>query len=102
MRSESLAPCQAYLETLTDQLEKVDYTYLPREENQFADALARLASMVRIPRGIEQMPLTIVKRHGPAYVQALDNETDKEPWYIDILNFRTKGEYPQGTDKRTR
>ena len=102
VRSESLAPYQAYLETLTDQLEKVDYTYLPREENQFANALARLASTVRIPRGIEQMPLTIEKRHGPAYVQALANETDEEPWYIDILNFITKGEYPQRTDKRTR
>ena len=63
VRSESLAPYQAYLETLTSQLEKVDYTYLPREENQFADALARLATKVRIPRGEEQMHLTIKKRH---------------------------------------
>src|SRR6187397_2599242 len=68
VRSESLAPYQTYLETLTDQLEKVEYTYLPREENQFADALARLASMVRIPTEIEQMPLTIEKRHKPAYI----------------------------------
>ena len=30
VRSESLEPFQVYLETLTDQLEKVDYTYLPR------------------------------------------------------------------------
>ena len=57
--------------------------------------------MVRIPRGIEQMPLTIEKRHGPTYIQAVDDETDEEPWYIDILNFITKGEYPEGTDKRT-
>ena len=102
VRSESLAPYQAYLETLTDQLEKVDYTYLPCEENQFANALARLASMVRIPRGVEKMPLTIEKRHAPAYVQALDNENEEEPWYTDILNFVTKGEYPSGTDKRTK
>ncbi|XP_021751464.1 uncharacterized protein LOC110717134 [Chenopodium quinoa] len=66
--SESLAPYQTYLETLTDQLDKVEYTYLLREENQFADALARLALMVRIPKEIEQMPLTIEKRHKPTYV----------------------------------
>src|SRR6187397_229645 len=68
VRSESLAPYQMYLETLTNQMEKVEYTYLPREENQFADALARLASMVRIPTEIKKMPLTI-------YIQAIeDNE----------------------------
>ena len=47
------------------------------------------------------MPLTIEKRHGTAYVQTLDNESDEEPWYTDILNFVAKGEYPQGTYKRT-
>ena len=77
MRSEILAPYQAYLKTLTGQLEKVDYTYLRREENQFADALARLASMVRIPRGVEQMPLTIEKMPGPAYVQTLETKVMK-------------------------
>ena len=58
--------------------------------------------MVRIPRGVEQMPLTVEKRHSPAYIQALDNENEEEPWYIDILNFVTKGEYLPGTDKRTK
>ncbi|XP_021727239.1 uncharacterized protein LOC110694379 [Chenopodium quinoa] len=74
VRSESLDPYQTYLETLTDQLEKVEYTNLPREENQFADTLERLASMVRIPKEIEQMSLTIEKRHKPAYIQAIGDE----------------------------
>ena len=55
-----------------------------------------------IPRGVEQMPLTIEKRYAPAYIQALDNENEEEPWYIDILNFVAKGEYPPRTDKRTK
>ena len=37
VRSESLATYQAHLETLTEQLDEVEYTYLPREENQLAD-----------------------------------------------------------------
>src|SRR6187397_3664630 len=110
VRSESLDPYQTYLETLTDQLEKVEYTYLPREENQFADALAILASMVRIPTEIEQMPLTIEKRHKPAYIQAIEDdeviqdeeEGEEEPWYTDILNYVTKGEYPPHADKRAK
>ena len=106
VRSESLAPYQTYLETLIDQLEKVEYTYLPREENQSADALARLASMVRIPKKIEQMPLTIEKRHKSAYIQAIEDdeviqeEEEEEPLYTEILNYVTKGEYPFHADKR--
>ncbi|XP_021764843.1 uncharacterized protein LOC110729409 [Chenopodium quinoa] len=107
VRSESLAPYQTYLETLTDQLEKVEYTFLPREENQFANALERLASMVRIPKEIEEMPLNIEKRHKPAYVQAIEDEEEiqedkEEPWYTNILNYVTKGEYPPNADKRAK
>ncbi|XP_021719360.1 uncharacterized protein LOC110687036 [Chenopodium quinoa] len=105
VRSESLAPYQTYLETLTNQLDKAEYAYLQREENQFAGALVRLASMVRIPKETKQMPLTTVKRHKPAYVQALEDEEEVqedegEPWYIDILNYVTKGENPPNTYKR--
>ncbi|XP_021738199.1 uncharacterized protein LOC110704690 [Chenopodium quinoa] len=104
VRSESPAPYQTYLETLTDQLKKIEYTYLPREEKQFADVLARLASMVRIPKEIEQMPLTIETTHKPAYIQAIEDdeviqeEEEEEPWYTDILNYVTKGEYPPNAD----
>ncbi|XP_021754420.1 uncharacterized protein LOC110719738 [Chenopodium quinoa] len=109
IRSESLAPYQTYLKTFTDQLEKVEYTYQPREENQLADVLARLASIVRIPKEIEQIPLTTEKRHKPAYIQAIEDEEvtqeeeeeeeEEKPWYIDILNYVTKGEYPRIADK---
>ena len=53
------------------------------------------------------MPLTIKRRYEPAYVHALDDEQepqeeDEEPWYTDILNYVTRGEYPPNTDKRAR
>ena len=107
MRSESLATYQTHLETLMEQLDEVEYTYLPGEENQFADALAKLASMVCIPTDTIRMPLTIERRYEPAYVHALDDEQesqeeDEEPWYTDIFNYVTKGEYPPNTDKRAR
>ena len=67
--------------------------------------------MVRIPIEIEQMPLTIEKRHKPAYIQAIedddpvqdeDEEQEEEPWYKDILNYVTNGEYPPHADKRAK
>ena len=65
--SESLAPYQSHLEQVASQIEEVEYTYLRREENQFADALARLASMVRIPNDLTHMPLVIERRLEPAH-----------------------------------
>ena len=40
---------------------------MPRAENQFADALATLASVVEIPAGVTVRPLMIETRSAPAY-----------------------------------
>lgn len=70
MQSEGLTPYQIYLETIDEQFDELEYKYLPRKDNQFADALAKLASMVNIPKELKEMPLVIEKRHEPAYVNA--------------------------------
>ena len=48
-RDEKLKPYHAYLDLLVARFEELRYIHLPREENQFADALATLASVVEIP-----------------------------------------------------
>lgn len=102
VRSESLAPYQAYLETDASQIGEVEYTYLPREENPFADALAKLASMIRIPNGLTEMPLVIERRQEAAYVNVLDNEKNDEetPWFTDILKYLRDQEYPPNASKK--
>lgn len=75
VRSESLAPYQAHLETIAQNIKEVKYTYLCREDNHFADALARLASMIRIPSSLTHMPLVIERRQAPAHINAIDDET---------------------------
>lgn len=76
VRSEGLTPYQIYLETIDEQFDELEYKYLPRKDNQFADALA--ASMVNIPKELKEMPLVIEKRHEPAYVNALDDNNENE------------------------
>jgi len=109
VRSESLAPYQAYLETIAKEVEEVEYTYLRREENQFADALAKLASMINIPKSLTRMPLVIERREAPAHVYALDDgepnstqDEDGEPWYSQILKFLQDGEYPPHASKKAK
>ncbi|XP_050278093.1 uncharacterized protein LOC126719600 [Quercus robur] len=52
VKEEHLKPYQQYLEDLTKTFDKIMYTIIPRAQNQFVDALATLASMVEIPKGV--------------------------------------------------
>ena len=45
VNEEHLKPYQQYLEDLTKTFDDIGYTIIPRAHNQFADALATLASM---------------------------------------------------------
>ncbi|XP_056685758.1 uncharacterized protein [Spinacia oleracea] len=79
VRSENLALYQSYLEKLSEQVEELRYTYLPKEQNQFSDALAKLASMINILNVMAEMPLTIETRQEAAYVHAIEDvEPDKD------------------------
>ena len=54
-----MKPYQQYLEDLTKIFDKIEYTIILRAQNQFADVLAILASMVEIIKGVLTRPLEI-------------------------------------------
>ena len=51
-RDEKLKPYHAYLDLLVDRFDELRYIHFPRAENQFVDALATLASVMKIPAGV--------------------------------------------------
>ena len=53
VKEEHLRPYQQYLKDLTKTFDKIEYIIIPRVQNQFANALATLASMVEIPKGMD-------------------------------------------------
>ena len=59
MKEEHLKSYQQYLQDLTKTFDKIEFTIIPRAQNQFADALATLASMVEILEGVWKQPLEI-------------------------------------------
>ncbi|PKI70614.1 hypothetical protein CRG98_008988 [Punica granatum] len=81
-----LVPYHEYLERLTENFEDISFTYTPRMKNQFADALATLASMVSIIRENLIEPLEIKIAKGPAHCNAIE-ASEAKPWYVDIRNF---------------
>ncbi|RVW84686.1 Retrovirus-related Pol polyprotein from transposon 17.6 [Vitis vinifera] len=88
-RDVKLKPYHAYLELLVGRFDDLRYTHLPRAQNQFADALATLASMIDIPIDTTVRPLLIESRSAPAYCCLIDDvePDDGLPWYHDIYHF---------------
>ncbi|KAL6340431.1 hypothetical protein AAG906_006094 [Vitis piasezkii] len=74
-------------------------------DNQFADTLATLASMIDVPTDAIVRPLLIESRFDPAYCCLIDDTEPNGglPWYHDIYHFLRLGVYPEAAtakDKR--
>ncbi|XP_031405683.1 uncharacterized protein LOC116214414 [Punica granatum] len=97
-KDAKLVPYHEYLEELAKSFEKISFTYTPRAKNQFADALATLASMASISEGNIIEPLEIEVAKGPAHCNAIE-ASEAKPWYEDIRNFLQTGQYPPFADR---
>ncbi|PKI45793.1 hypothetical protein CRG98_033800 [Punica granatum] len=69
-KDAKLVPYHEYLEELAENFEKISFTYTPRMKNQFANALATLASMVSITKENLIEPLEIEIAKGLAHCDA--------------------------------
>uniref|UniRef100_A0A2N9G8Z4 Uncharacterized protein n=1 Tax=Fagus sylvatica TaxID=28930 RepID=A0A2N9G8Z4_FAGSY len=88
VKEEKLQPYLEKLDMLTEQFDNLEFQYIPRNQNQFADALATLASMIDIPSGVNLKPLMIEQREQPAYCCTLETFTEEENiWYHDIHQY---------------
>ena len=104
-RDAKLRPYHVYLELLVVRFDDLRYTHMPKAWNQFANALATLASMIDIPANATVRPLLIESRSAPAYCCLIDDiePDDGLPWYHDIYHFLRLGVYPEAAmakDKR--
>ena len=102
VREERLKPYHEKLEKVRKQFTEISFYYLPRIENQFADSLATLASMIEIPLGVKMRPLIIEQRDEPVYCNAITEEEEDEelPWYTDIQRYVERQEYPEGASEK--
>jgi ribonuclease HI len=99
-RDPKLIPYQRYISRLIPKFKYVTFTYTPRAHNHFADALATLASLIKLVEGGDVRPLRIETRDIPAYCVCIEEcmnveaEIDDKPWYYDIKRFIQDREYP--------
>ncbi|XP_019257666.1 PREDICTED: uncharacterized protein LOC109235872 [Nicotiana attenuata] len=83
---------------------KVDFKHVPRVQNEFADALATLSSMIQHPNKNYIDPIKVNVQDQPAYCFDVDEEPGGESCYCDINRYLKTRDYPEGatsTQKRT-
>ncbi|XP_012442061.1 uncharacterized protein LOC105767082 [Gossypium raimondii] len=76
---------------LIKEFEDITFRYLPRDKNQMADALATLASMIKVNRQEDMKPIQMSIYENPAHCYNIEEgEIDDNPWYQDILRYVKK------------
>ncbi|XP_052481205.1 uncharacterized protein LOC128035495 [Gossypium raimondii] len=87
------------------EFDDITFCYLLRDENQMADALATLASLVKMNKQEDVKPIQMSIYEAPAHCYYIEEEEKNDhPWYHDILQYVKNREYlDQATenDKRT-
>ena len=92
---------------MTKTFDKIEYAVIPRVQNQFANALANLASMVEIPKEVWTRPLEIERSYGMVHKEKAEAlvlviEEEGVPWYYEITKFLELGAHLDCANKRER
>ncbi|XP_054806260.1 uncharacterized protein LOC129308917 [Prosopis cineraria] len=97
-KDSKLIPYQKYLTQLINKFDKVRFHHLSRDKNQFVDALAILAVMVKLDCGIHVQPIRIEAKINLAYCLNVENEMKAHPWFHDIKSYIKKQRIPFGSN----
>ena len=71
-------------------------------QNQIADALATMVSMMEGPKQDEARSIVVEQKEEPAYCMTIEEDEGKNgegEWYSDILQYLKDGTYSKFADK---
>ncbi|XP_075086166.1 uncharacterized protein LOC142168893 [Nicotiana tabacum] len=83
------------MKELCKKFTKIEFRDVPRIQNEFADALATLLSMIQYPDKNYIDPIEIETKDQYAYFFHVNEEQDSKPRYHDIKKFLATQEYPE-------
>ncbi|XP_070050602.1 uncharacterized protein [Nicotiana tomentosiformis] len=72
---------------------KIEFKHVSKIQNEFADSLATLSSMIQHPDKNHIDPIEVEIRDQHAYFFHVDGEPDGKPWYHNITEFLATREY---------
>ncbi|XP_049410668.1 uncharacterized protein LOC125873866 [Solanum stenotomum] len=102
-KNVKILPYLHYLKELSRRFTKIEFKHSPRAQNEFADALATLSSIIQHPDKNYIDPIDIEIHDQHAYCFHVDEELDGRPWYYDIIRLIKAQKYPKNaTSKQKR
>ncbi|XP_019264430.1 PREDICTED: uncharacterized protein LOC109242057 [Nicotiana attenuata] len=87
-----------YMHCVKEQCKKfieIEFKHVPRIQNEFADALTTLSSVIQHQDKNYIDPIEVEIRDQHAYYLNEDEEPNGKPWYLDIKRFLATREYPE-------
>ncbi|XP_070015605.1 uncharacterized protein [Nicotiana sylvestris] len=92
-KNSKILPYLHHVQELRKRFTKTEFQHVPRIQNELADALTTLSSMIQYPDKNFIDPIPIKIHDQPAYCAHVEEEADEKPWFHDIKEYLTKGEY---------
>nr|XP_023913515.1 uncharacterized protein LOC112025080 [Quercus suber] len=102
IKEEKLMPYHECLQKWASKFCKIQYQYVPRMQNQIADALATMASMMDGPKEDETQPIVVEQKEKPAYCISIEEDeamNGEGEWYSNILQYLKDRTYPKSANK---
>nr|XP_010317189.1 uncharacterized protein LOC101248606 [Solanum lycopersicum] len=97
VKNLKIIPYVWYVQNLCKRFRKIEFRHTPRIQNELADALATIASMIKHPDTDYIDLLDIDLKEHPVYYSHVESEPDGLPWYFDIKRYLESGTYPEDT-----
>ena len=95
VKNPKIVPYVQYVQNLCKRFRKIEFRHTPRIQNELADALATIASMIKHPDIDYIDPLDIYLKEHPVHYSHVESEPDGLPWYFDIKRYLESGTYPE-------
>ena len=95
VKNPKIVPYVQYVQNLCKRFRKIEFRHTPRIQNELADALATIASMIKHPDSVYIDPLDIDLKEHPVHCSHVESEPDGLPWYFDIKRYLESGTYPE-------
>ena len=76
-----------FIQKLCKRFCKIEFIHTPKIQNELADALSTITSMIKYPDTDYIDPLDIEMKKQPVHCSHVEAEPDGLPWYFDINKY---------------
>nr|XP_004231733.1 uncharacterized protein K02A2.6-like [Solanum lycopersicum] len=84
VKNPKILPYVQLVRRLCKRFRKTEFRHTSRIQNEFADALVTISSMIQHRQKSYIDPLEIGLKEQPAHCLHVEKESDVNPWYIDV------------------